>query len=96
MNDAPRIQADRYNIMNKLLLVAISVIAVSSFAFTQDKVEIFDKYVEAARKEWHVPGMSIYDHSSEHASSAQLSTSYAWIHIHVDRHSPPPRASCMR
>ena len=52
-------QADHYNIMKKLLLVAICVLAVSSFAFTQDKVETFDRYAEAARKEWHVPGMSI-------------------------------------
>ncbi len=45
--------------MKKLILLTIFVFAAAQFAFGQNNVEIFDKYAEAARKEWSVPGMSV-------------------------------------
>ena len=45
--------------MKRIILGAIFVFAAAHFALGQNNVEIFDKYAEAARQEWHVPGMSI-------------------------------------
>ena len=45
--------------MKKLIFVTIFLIAAAQAAFGQDNVAIFDKYVEAARQEWHVPGISV-------------------------------------
>lgn len=45
--------------LNKAVQSVILVVIFASAAFGQDKVEVFDKYVEAARKAWNVPGMSI-------------------------------------
>ena len=50
-------------IMNKVYqrayLVFFISIVLSTFARSQSSVEVFDKYVEAARQQWHVPGLSI-------------------------------------
>src|SRR5687768_3770471 len=45
--------------IHRVLRVAFLLLSFSAFAFGQDKVEILDKYVEATRKEWKIPGMSM-------------------------------------
>ncbi len=44
---------------NKIFKSFVLLLLLSAFAFGQDKVEILDKYIEAARKNWNVPGMSV-------------------------------------
>ena len=45
--------------MKKITLPIIFVLFAVSFVFGQSNVEILDKYVDAARQEWKVPGLSI-------------------------------------
>ncbi len=45
--------------MKKLILLNIVIAAFVQLAFAQNNVETFDKYAEAARKAWNVPGMSL-------------------------------------
>lgn len=45
--------------MKKTALVTILLLLYVSIAAAQTNIEIFDKYVEAARAEWGVPGLSI-------------------------------------
>jgi len=44
--------------MKKIVLLNVFVL-LTAFTFGQSKVEVFDKYVEAARQQWNVPGLSI-------------------------------------
>ena len=44
--------------MKKLILLPI-LFAFTQLAFAQTNIETFDKYVDAARQEWKVPGLSI-------------------------------------
>jgi CubicO group peptidase (beta-lactamase class C family) len=43
----------------KAIGFAIFVLASCTFVLAQDKIAAFDKYVEASRKAWNVPGMSL-------------------------------------
>src|SRR5439155_6735722 len=45
--------------MKKTIMLAFLFLFVVSLAFGQSQTEIFDKYVDAARQAWKVPGMSI-------------------------------------
>jgi CubicO group peptidase (beta-lactamase class C family) len=45
--------------MKKLFLLPLVILALVQLASAQNNVEIFDKYVDAARKQWNVPGLSI-------------------------------------
>lgn len=45
--------------IHRVFRAAFLLLSFGAFAFGQDKVEILDKYVEAARKEWKIPGMSM-------------------------------------
>ena len=45
--------------MKRITILSILLLIVSASAVAQNKVEDFDKYAEAARQEWKVPGMSI-------------------------------------
>src|SRR6185436_15526376 len=45
--------------MKKLLLPILALLAFSQLVSAQNSVEVFDKYVDAARQEWNVPGLSI-------------------------------------
>ena len=45
--------------MKNILLSAVLVLVCFQFVTAQDKAEAFDKYAEAARKTWNVPGMSV-------------------------------------
>ena len=45
--------------MKKLIILNILIVAAAAITFAQNNVEVFDKYAEAARQQWHVPGMSI-------------------------------------
>jgi len=44
---------------NKIIRSCVLLLLLGAFALGQDKVEILDRYVEAARKNWQVPGMSL-------------------------------------
>lgn len=45
--------------MNKTIKLTFFILLLISSAISQNKVEIFDKYVEASRLDWKVPGLSI-------------------------------------
>jgi CubicO group peptidase (beta-lactamase class C family) len=45
--------------MKRLSSLSILILVVTASAVAQNKVEDFDKYADAARQEWKVPGMSI-------------------------------------
>jgi CubicO group peptidase (beta-lactamase class C family) len=45
--------------MKKTITFSILTLVLAVSAVAQNKVEDFDKYVEAARQEWKVPGMAI-------------------------------------
>jgi CubicO group peptidase (beta-lactamase class C family) len=45
--------------MKKICISTILILVVAASAVAQNKVEDFDKYAEAARQEWKVPGMAI-------------------------------------
>lgn len=49
----------RAKIMRKLIRPSVIVLLLSVAAFAQGNIDAFDKYVESARKEWNVPGLSI-------------------------------------
>src|SRR5688572_4649575 len=45
--------------MKRIGILSTLIFVVAASAVAQNKVEDFDKYVEGARQEWKVPGMSI-------------------------------------
>ncbi|NOT47100.1 MAG: beta-lactamase family protein, partial [Acidobacteria bacterium] len=45
--------------MKKSVWITFLVIVCVQFVLTQNNVEIFDKYADASRKVWNVPGMSV-------------------------------------
>jgi CubicO group peptidase (beta-lactamase class C family) len=45
--------------MKKTILVCLSILLFSIVGLCQNNVELLDKYVESARKQWQVPGLSI-------------------------------------
>jgi hypothetical protein len=45
--------------MKKAILLGLSILLLNAAALSQGNVEVFDKYVEAARNEWKVPGISV-------------------------------------
>ena len=45
--------------MKRIVLLCVSVLLFSFVGFGQSNVEILDKYVEASRQQWQVPGLSI-------------------------------------
>src|SRR5262245_56642120 len=45
--------------MKKIFILSIVILVVAASAVAQNRVEEFDKYAEAARQEWKVPGMAI-------------------------------------
>ena len=45
--------------MKRLFSSALCVLVALCAAYGQDKVTAFDKYVETARQEWNVPGLSV-------------------------------------
>jgi len=45
--------------MKRISILSILVLVVGASAVAQNKVEDFDRYAEAARQEWKVPGMAI-------------------------------------
>ena len=45
--------------MKRISILSILILVVAASAVAQNKVEDFDKYAEAARQEWKVPGMAI-------------------------------------
>ena len=45
--------------MRKIAIFAFVFLFTAQFVFSQSKFDYLDKYVEDARKEWNVPGMSI-------------------------------------
>ena len=45
--------------MKNLILIATVFAAMISAAFGQSQLEPLDRYIEAARKDWNVPGMSV-------------------------------------
>ena len=45
--------------MKKTSSLCILILIIAASTFAQNKVEEFDRYAEAARQEWKVPGMSI-------------------------------------
>src|SRR5438552_1493784 len=47
------------NNMKKIAVLHLVVLFAASLVFGQTNVEVFDKYVGAARQEWKVPGLSI-------------------------------------
>ena len=46
-------------IIKRAILLNVSILLLSVVTFAQSNVEKFDKYVETARNQWQVPGMSI-------------------------------------
>lgn len=46
-------------IMKRLTLLCVLIVSIGSLALGQSSVETFDKYVDAARQAWNVPGLSI-------------------------------------
>lgn len=45
--------------MKKIGILSVLILVVAASAVAQNKVEDFEKYAEAARQEWKVPGMAI-------------------------------------
>ncbi len=45
--------------MKRISVLSVLILVVAASAVAQNKVEDFDKYAEAARQEWKVPGMAI-------------------------------------
>lgn len=45
--------------MKKLAILLFLILSSAFLAYGQSNVEIFDKYVDAARQDWNVPGLSI-------------------------------------
>jgi len=45
--------------MKRIIIFSMLILVVVASAVAQNKVDDFDKYAEAARQEWKVPGMSI-------------------------------------
>lgn len=45
--------------MKRICILNILILVVAASAVAKNKVEDFDKYAEAARQEWKVPGMAI-------------------------------------
>ena len=45
--------------MKRTIFQILLIVVAASFAFGQSNVEIFDKYVEAARQQWNVPGLAL-------------------------------------
>lgn len=45
--------------MKKTNFLIIFILLFGSVVYGQSKVEVFDKYVDAARQQWNVPGLSI-------------------------------------
>ena len=45
--------------MKKIILLTIGMSLTAQALFGNGNVEAFDKYVEAPRKKWKVPGLSI-------------------------------------
>lgn len=45
--------------MKRSALAGVSLLLISAVAIAQNNVEILDKYVESARNEWQVPGISV-------------------------------------
>ena len=45
--------------MKKAIVIAAHLFLLSTFALAQASIEALDKYVETARSQWHVPGLSI-------------------------------------
>ena len=46
-------------IMKRTILLCVSILLFSLVTFGQNNVEILDKYVEATRQQWQVPGLAI-------------------------------------
>src|SRR5688572_26335605 len=46
-------------IMKKAILLNVCILLLSAMALGQSNVEVLDRYVESARKQWRVPGLSI-------------------------------------
>ena len=44
---------------NRLTLILIVFLLMTSLSYSQSSVDSFDKYVESARQQWQVPGLSI-------------------------------------
>ena len=44
---------------NRLTLILIVFLLMTSVSYSQSSVDSFDKYVESARQQWQVPGLSI-------------------------------------
>jgi CubicO group peptidase (beta-lactamase class C family) len=44
---------------NRLTLILIVFLLMTSLSYNQSSVDSFDKYVESARQQWQVPGLSI-------------------------------------
>ena len=47
------------NNMKKAALIWVQILFLAAALVAQTNVESFDKYVESARQQWHVPGLSI-------------------------------------
>jgi CubicO group peptidase (beta-lactamase class C family) len=45
--------------MKKIVVLSLLLLFACSFAFGQDKVDVLDKYIEASRNAWKVPGMAV-------------------------------------
>ena len=45
--------------MKRIGILSVLILVVAASAVAQNKVEDFEKYAEAARQEWKVPGMAI-------------------------------------
>lgn len=45
--------------MKRSVIIFLQLILLAAVALGQPNVEVFDKYVETARQQWHVPGLSI-------------------------------------
>jgi CubicO group peptidase (beta-lactamase class C family) len=46
-------------IIKKAILLKIGILLLTAIALGQSNVEVFDRYVETARNQWQVPGISI-------------------------------------
>ena len=45
--------------MKKIILICLSILLFGVVGLCQSSVELLDKYVESARSQWQVPGLSI-------------------------------------
>jgi len=50
---------DKQNLMKKTFTIISQVLILAAVGFAQSNVETLDRYVESARKQWNVPGLSI-------------------------------------